>query len=108
MQAHTAIDGTSFSPEVKAKCRDWHRRGAELIASLDELLERRKATEPVVRSAEVHIEEARAILASIRSALHEVIDGGDPLGEAVRRIQARLPPLAPAAMAAGRFEHSLR
>ena len=94
----TAIDDTSFSPEVKAKVADWHRRSHDLLSSLDEMLNRRRqVADPHLAEAERLCNEARAILASIRSALSEVLDGGDPLGEAVRRVKAALPPLAPAA-----------
>lgn len=94
----TAIDDTSFSPEVKAKVQDWHRRSNDLLCQLDEmLLRRRRALDPHIAEAERLCDEARAILACLRSALAEVLDAADPLGEAIRRVKARLPPLAPAA-----------
>jgi hypothetical protein len=94
----TAIDDTSFSPEVKAKVADWHRRSDDLLSSLDDMLARRRQTlDPHLAEAERLCNEARAILACIRAALTEVLDATDPLADAVRRVKARLPPLAPAA-----------
>ena len=94
----TAIDDTSFSPEVKAKVRGWHIRSDNLLADLDAMLAlRRRAIDPGIEEAERLCNEARAILASLRLALEEVLDGLDPIGVAVQRVKERLPPLAPAA-----------
>ena len=93
----TAIDDTSFSSEVKAKVANWHQRSHDLLSQLDAMLNRQRQTDPLLAEAQRLCDEARAILASIRSALAEALDGGDPLGEAVRRVKASLPPLAPAA-----------
>ena len=79
MSISTSIDDSSFSPEVKEKCRRWHQRGQDLIAQLDLLLQRRKSVDPSFERADVYIAEARAILAALRSALQEVCDGCDPL-----------------------------
>jgi hypothetical protein len=38
----SAIEDSTFSPEIKAKVAAWHVRGAELIAQLDALLSRRQ------------------------------------------------------------------
>ena len=38
----TAIDDTSFSPEVKAKVRGWHIRSDNLLSDLDAMLARRR------------------------------------------------------------------
>jgi hypothetical protein len=89
---------TNASPHVVARQVAWHQRGADLIDRLDAMLARRRgAVEPLLASAEAHVAEARAILAAIRAALAEVRQAADPLGEAVARVTARLPPLAPAA-----------
>ena len=89
---------SGFSPEVQQKCAHWHQRSADLIAMLDGMIARKVETvDPLTASAERHTAEARAILAALRAALAEVRDGEDPLGEAVARVNARLPPLAPAA-----------
>ena len=89
---------SGFSPEVQQKCAHWHQRSADLIAMLDGMIARKVETvAPLTASAERHTAEARAILAALRAALAEVRDGEDPLGEAVARVNARLPPLAPAA-----------
>ena len=94
----TAIDDTSFSPEVKAKVRGWHIRSDNLLSDLDAMLaRRRRAVDPGIEEAERLCNEARAILASLRLALEEVLDGLDPIGVAVQRVKERLPPLAPAA-----------
>ena len=94
----TAIDDTSFSPEVKAKVRGWHIRSDNLLADLDAMIAlRRRAVDPGIEEAERLCNEARAILASLRLALEEVLDGLDPIGVAVQRVKERLPPLAPAA-----------
>ena len=58
---------------------------------------RRRAIDPGIEEAERLCNEARAILASLRLALEEVLDGLDPIGVAVQRVKERLPPLAPAA-----------
>ena len=89
---------SGFSPEVQQKCAHWHQRSADLIAMLDSLIDRKVETvDAQTASAERHTAEARAILAALRAALAELRDGEDPLGEAVARVNARLPPLAPAA-----------
>jgi hypothetical protein len=89
---------SGFSPEVQQKCAHWHQRSADLIAMLDGMIARKVETvDPLTASAERLTAEARAILAALRAALAEVRDGEDPLGEAVARVNARLPPLAPAA-----------
>ena len=89
---------SGFSPEVQRKCAHWHQRSADLIAMLDSLIDRKVETvDAQTASAERHTAEARAILAALRAALAELRDGEDPLGEAVARVNARLPPLAPAA-----------
>ena len=94
----TAIDDTTFSPEVKAKVADWHRRSHDLLSDLDAMLTRRRqVADPHLAEAERLCEEARAILLTIRLALAEALDGGDPLGAMVRHVKAQLPPLAPAA-----------
>ena len=94
----SAIEDSSFSPEVKAKVNEWHGKAASMLDALDAMLARRKAqVDPLLSAAEQSLDEARAILATIRVALAEALDGGDPLGEAVRRVQARLPPHTPAA-----------
>ena len=89
---------SGFSSEVQQKCAHWHQRSADLIAMLDSLIDRKVETvDAQTASAERHTAEARAILAALRAALAELRDGEDPLGEAVARVNARLPPLAPAA-----------
>ena len=88
---------TNASPDVIARQVQWHQKGADLLAMMDGLLARRQAVDPIDASAERHIAEARAILAAIRCALAEVFDGSDPIGEAISRVSAALPPLAPAA-----------
>ena len=94
----SAIEGSSFSPEVKAAVAGWHRRGADLLDSMDAMLRRRRQQDDHhFNICDRRLAEARAILLAIRSALAEVMDGGDPLGEAVQRVKLRLPPLAPAA-----------
>ena len=96
-EALARLATSGFSPEVRAKCAQWHQRGAELLAKLDSMLHRKAQTEQLVVSAERRIAEARAILRALRLALDEIKDGDDPIGHAAARVRARLPPLAPAA-----------
>jgi len=90
----SAIEDTSFSPEVKAKCMHWHQRGADLLATMDRLLQRRQGTTAHFERAEEYLASARAILAALRSALDEVLEGSDALGQRVVHARARLQPNA--------------
>lgn len=94
----SAIESTSFSPEVKAAVAGWHERSADLLERMDLALQRRsQQVKNHLRECERGFAEVRAILLTIRASLAEVLDGIDPLGEAVARVKAKLPPLAPAA-----------
>ena len=92
----SAIEDSTFSPEIKAKVAAWHVRGAELIAQLDALLSRRQGVDVNFERADTRLAEARAILAALRAALDEVVDFRDPLGASVRYAQAKLRPSAAA------------
>ena len=91
----SAIADSSFSPEVKAKCQLWHQRGADLLAQMDALLlRRRQGVEGNFERVEIYLAQARAILAALRCALDEVLEGVDPLGVSVAQAQAQLRPNA--------------
>ena len=59
---------------------------ADLLDMLNGM-RRQQEVDPHLDEAQRLCDEARAILAAIRCALEEALDGGDPLGAAVKRVQ---------------------
>ena len=94
----TAIDDTSFSPEVKAGAR-WHIRSDNLLSILDAMIGApAAAVDPGIEEAERLCNEAsRDFWHPYASHWRRCSMGWIRMGMAVQRVKERLPPLTPAA-----------